>query len=71
VQLGNLEGESMKTVILAGGFGTRFSEETYIRPKPLIEIGGLPIICHLMEIYSQQGFTELIRRSEKLVLELL
>ena len=50
----------MKTVILAGGFGTRFSEETYIRPKPLIEIGGLPIICHLMEIYSQQGFTEFI-----------
>jgi len=50
----------MKTVILAGGFGTRFSEETFIRPKPLIEIGGLPIICHLMEIYSQQGFTEFI-----------
>jgi glucose-1-phosphate cytidylyltransferase len=50
----------MKTVILAGGFGTRFSEETYIRPKPLIEIGELPIVCHLMEIYSQQGYTEFI-----------
>ena len=50
----------MKTVILAGGFGTRFSEETFIRPKPLIEIGGLPIICHLMDIYSMQGFNEFI-----------
>ena len=50
----------MKTVILAGGFGTRFSEETFIRPKPLIEIGGMPIVCHLMDIYSQQGFDEFI-----------
>ena len=50
----------MKVVILAGGFGTRFSEETFVRPKPLIEIGGLPIICHLMDIYSMQGFNEFI-----------
>ena len=50
----------MKTVILAGGFGTRFSEETFIRPKPLIEIGGKPIVCHLMDIYSQQGFDDFI-----------
>jgi glucose-1-phosphate cytidylyltransferase len=54
------KGVLMKTVILAGGFGTRFSEETFIRPKPLIEIGSLPIICHLMDIYSTQGFNEFI-----------
>jgi glucose-1-phosphate cytidylyltransferase len=49
-----------KLVILAGGFGTRLSEETDIRPKPLVEIGGRPIIWHIMKIYSQYGINEFI-----------
>lgn len=48
----------MKVVILAGGFGTRFAEETEIKPKPMIEIGGFPIIWHIMKIFSSQGFEE-------------
>ena len=50
----------MKAVILAGGLGTRFSEETEIRPKPMIEIGGYPIIWHIMKIYSSYGIDEFI-----------
>ncbi len=50
----------MKTVILAGGFGTRLSEETGIRPKPLVEVGGMPIIWHIMKIYSHYGHNEFI-----------
>jgi glucose-1-phosphate cytidylyltransferase len=50
----------MKTVILAGGLGTRISEETLVRPKPMIEIGGKPILWHLMKIYAAQGVTEFI-----------
>jgi len=50
----------MKVVILAGGFGTRLSEETDIKPKPMVEIGGKPIIWHLMKIYSFYGFNEFI-----------
>ncbi len=50
----------MKTVILAGGLGTRISEETSIRPKPMIEVGGKPILWHLMKIYAAQGVTEFI-----------
>jgi len=50
----------MKVVILAGGFGTRFSEETELRPKPMIEIGGRPILWHIMKIYSQYGFNDFI-----------
>jgi glucose-1-phosphate cytidylyltransferase len=42
----------MKAVILAGGFGTRMSEETQLRPKPMVEIGGKPILWHIMKIYS-------------------
>ena len=42
----------MKVVILAGGFGTRISEETQQKPKPMIEIGGMPILWHIMKIYS-------------------
>jgi len=42
----------MKVVILAGGFGTRLSEETDLRPKPMVEIGGRPILWHIMKIYS-------------------
>ena len=48
----------MKTLILAGGFGTRLSEETQIRPKPMVEIGGRPILWHIMKIYSHFGFKD-------------
>ena len=50
----------MKLVILAGGRGTRISEETLLRPKPLVEIGGLPIIWHIMKIYSHHGINDFI-----------
>ena len=50
----------MKTVILAGGFGTRLSEETGVRPKPLVEIGGKPILWHIMKMYSSYGHNEFI-----------
>ena len=50
----------MKTVILAGGLGTRLSEETIIKPKPMIEIGNMPIIWHIMKIFSSFGFNEFI-----------
>lgn len=50
----------MKAVILAGGFGTRLSEETDIKPKPMVEIGGKPIIWHIMNIYSHYGINEFI-----------
>ena len=50
----------MKVVILAGGLGTRLSEETEIKPKPMVEIGGMPILWHIMKIYSSQGFSEFI-----------
>lgn len=50
----------MKVVILAGGLGTRISEETDTRPKPMVEIGGKPILWHIMKIYSQYGFNEFV-----------
>ena len=50
----------MKAVILAGGFGTRISEETHLKPKPMIEIGGKPLIWHIMKIYSHHGVNEFI-----------
>ena len=50
----------MKVVILAGGYGTRLSEETGLQPKPLIEIGGKPILWHIMKIYEAAGFNEFI-----------
>lgn len=50
----------MKVVILAGGLGTRLSEETSVRPKPMVEIGGKPILWHIMKIYSHYGFNEFI-----------
>ena len=50
----------MKVVILAGGFGTRLSEETDIRPKPMVEIGGMPILWHIMKLYSHYGFHEFV-----------
>ena len=50
----------MKVVILAGGYGTRLSEETDIRPKPMVEIGGKPILWHIMKIYSHYGFNDFV-----------
>ncbi len=50
----------MKAVILAGGFGTRISEETHLKPKPMIEIGGKPLIWHIMKIYSHHGVNDFI-----------
>jgi glucose-1-phosphate cytidylyltransferase len=50
----------MKTVILAGGYGTRISEESHLRPKPMVEIGGMPLLWHIMKIYSTIGLDEFI-----------
>ena len=50
----------MKVVILAGGHGTRISEESHLRPKPMIEIGGYPMLWHIMKIYSHHGFNDFI-----------
>jgi glucose-1-phosphate cytidylyltransferase len=50
----------MKVVLLAGGLGTRLSEETDIKPKPMIEIGGKPILWHIMKTYSEYGFNEFV-----------
>lgn len=50
----------MKVVILAGGFGTRLAEQTHARPKPMIEIGGLPLLIHIMKIYSAHGFNDFV-----------
>ena len=50
----------MKVVILAGGLGTRIAEESHLKPKPMIEIGGMPILWHIMKIYSYHGFNEFI-----------
>ena len=50
----------MKVVILAGGFGTRISEESYLKPKPMVEIGGMPILWHIMKYYNSFDFNEFI-----------
>ena len=50
----------MKVVLLAGGFGTRISEESHLKPKPMIDIGGKPILWHIMKEYSYYGFNEFI-----------
>ena len=50
----------MKVVLLAGGYGTRISEESHLRPKPMIEIGGMPILCHIMKQYSHFGYNDFI-----------
>ena len=50
----------MKAIILAGGLGTRISEETHLRPKPMIEIGGMPILWHIMKIYSAHGVNDFV-----------
>jgi glucose-1-phosphate cytidylyltransferase len=50
----------MKTIILAGGMGTRLAEETEVRPKPMVEVGGRPILWHIMKHYAQYGFEEFL-----------
>ena len=52
--------KSMQAVILAGGLGTRLGEETSTRPKPMVEIGGMPIIWHIMKIYSSAGVNDFV-----------
>jgi glucose-1-phosphate cytidylyltransferase len=52
--------KDMKVLLLAGGFGTRLGEETDVRPKPMVEIGGKPILWHIMKIYSKYGFNEFV-----------
>lgn len=54
------KGILMKVIILAGGYGTRISEESHLRPKPMIEIGGRPILWHIMKIYSSFGFNDFV-----------
>ena len=50
----------MKAVILAGGFGTRISEESSVRPKPMVEIGGRPVLWHILKIYSAHGINDFV-----------
>ena len=50
----------MKAVILAGGLGTRISEETHLKPKPMIEIGGMPILWHIMKTYGACGINDFV-----------
>ncbi len=50
----------MKVVILAGGFGTRISEESQFKPKPMVDLGGMPILLHIMKLYSAHGFNEFV-----------
>ena len=50
----------MKAVILAGGYGTRISEETHLKPKPMVEIGGKPILWHILKIYSTHGINDFV-----------
>ena len=50
----------MKAVILAGGLGTRLSEETHLKPKPMVEVGGKPILWHILKIYSHFGINEFV-----------
>ena len=59
------ERKIMKVVILAGGFGTRISEESYLKPKPMLEIGGKPILWHIMKEYSYYGYRSEERRVGK------
>lgn len=56
----NLKGITVKVVILAGGFGTRISEESHLKPKPMVEIGEKPILWHIMKSYSHYGYNEFI-----------
>ena len=60
----------MKAVILAGGFGTRLSEETGVKPKPMVEIGDKPILWHIMKIYSAAGIDDFILPSHVFIVDL-
>lgn len=53
----------MKVVILAGGLGSRLSEETTVRPKPMVELGGKPVLWHIMKTYTHYGLTDFIYAS--------
>ena len=53
----------MKVVILAGGLGTRLAEETEVVPKPMVDIGGRPILWHIMQCYAHHGFKDFVRRA--------
>lgn len=55
-----IKGKAPKVAILAGGFGTRLSEETTVRPKPMVEVGGMPILWHIMKIYAHYGCREFV-----------
>ena len=61
----------MKVVILAGGLGTRISEESHLKPKPMIEIGGRPILWHIMKYYSEFGFHDFVICLDRALLILL
>jgi glucose-1-phosphate cytidylyltransferase len=50
----------MKVAILAGGLGTRLQEETTVRPKPMVEVGGHPVLWHIMKLYSNSGFRDFV-----------
>lgn len=50
----------MKVLLLAGGLGSRLSEDTSLKPKPMVEIGGKPILWHIMKIYSSYGYKEIV-----------
>ena len=50
----------MKVVLLAGGLGTRLSEETVLKPKPMVEIGDMPMLWHIMKIYSAHGYNNIL-----------
>ena len=50
----------MKVAILAGGLGTRLSEETTLKPKPMVEVGGMPVLWHIMKIYGSYGYNEIV-----------
>ena len=60
LKTGIWRGDKMKVVILAGGLGTRISEESHLKPKPMIEIGGKPILWHIMKSYAHYGYTQFI-----------
>ena len=60
---------SLKAVVLAGGFGTRLSEETHLKPKPMVEVGGKPILWHILKIYSQFGIDIEIRPHNRTSIE--
>src|SRR6185437_2820210 len=58
--LRHLEAQGMKVVILAGGTGSRLSEETQLKPKPMVTVGGNPMLWHIMKIYAAHGLTEFV-----------